>query len=56
MRCGYCPEPAIYWMAWKTIGRQKGAPVCQKHKDERNVKDNWGEYPTFEPFEPDVAT
>ncbi len=47
LRCGYCPEQAIAWMEWKTIGRPKGAPVCAAHWAERDVPDNWGDHPVF---------
>jgi hypothetical protein len=42
MRCGYCGEQAIAWIEWYTIGRDKGAPVCQAHFDKMNVPDNFG--------------
>lgn len=47
LQCGYCKEQSIAWIDWKTIGRPKGAPVCQKHLDERNTPDNFGEYPSI---------
>lgn len=46
LKCGYCPEFSVAWIEWVTIGRPKGAPVCQAHLDERNVPDNWGQRPT----------
>jgi hypothetical protein len=45
MKCGYCQEQAIKWIKWTTIGRPKGAPVCQTHLDKMNVPDNFGEMP-----------
>lgn len=31
MRCGYCKEDAVAWIEWPTIGRPKGAMVCEEH-------------------------
>jgi hypothetical protein len=47
MKCGYCNEPAIAYMTWPTIGRPKGAPVCEEHRIEKDTPDNFGTYPTF---------
>jgi hypothetical protein len=48
MKCGYCAEQAIAWIEWITIGRPKGAPVCQVHLTERDQPDNRGDRPTVE--------
>jgi hypothetical protein len=51
LQCGYCKEQSIAWVDWKTIGRPKGAPVCQTHLDKMNVPDNFGEYPSVKYYE-----
>jgi len=43
-KCGYCDKLSVAWTTWPTIGRPKGAPMCQEHLDERNIKNNFGEY------------
>jgi hypothetical protein len=51
LQCGYCKNPSIAWIDWRTIGRPKGAPVCQKHLNEMNTPDNFGEYPNVKYYE-----
>src|SRR5690242_1500862 len=51
LQCGYCKEKSIAWIEWKTIGRPKGAPVCQVHLDKANKPDNFGEYPSIKYYE-----
>jgi hypothetical protein len=50
LRCGYCPDAALYWVEWTTIGRPKGAPVCQGHLNRVDRPDNFGVSPKVVPI------
>jgi hypothetical protein len=41
-KCGYCDEKPVAWIEWATIGRPKGAPVCERHLYEMDKLDNFG--------------